>query len=366
MALEGNLSAFGLSEILQLISVQQKTGMLTVSSQDSNAVLFFRDGMIISTRDRRRKAKDPFKEFLTRYGILSREELIKITQISSQSKLDLLDILVSEGFMSEEELRTNFQKQIQESLHEVLTWDKCSYKFISNEDVVKGIRSVADFNIEGMLMESMRRIDEFPRMLEMFPHDRIVITRVGDAGDVDDVEKLTANAKAVSKLLDENTELHDLIARARLPLFEVYESLKLLQEKGLIETKDEQIHVVEEVAPRVKKTAAKARRNAFPFIAAAALFTATLFLGIHGFVQNFDTHREAVIESIESNSIARNQVAENLRWLLEAYRAQYGVYPRSLSALEDAGLATPRIMAMTKLFDFRYQLTPGRPAYTLL
>jgi DNA-binding PadR family transcriptional regulator len=366
MALEGNLSAFGLSEILQLISVQQKTGMLTVSGQDSNAVLFFRDGMIISTRDRRRKAKDPFKEFLTRYGILSREELIRITQISSQSKLDLLDILVSEGFMPEEELRKYFQKQIQESLHEVLTWDNCSYKFISNEDVVKGIRSVGDFSIEGMLMESMRRIDEFPRMLEMFPHDRILIKRVDDADEVEDVEKMTANERAVLELLHENTSLRDLIARARLPLFEVYESLKLLHEKGLIETKDEQPQVVENITPRAKKAAARARRNAIPFFAAAVLFSATLFLGIHGFVQNFDTHREAVIESIESNSIARNQVAENLRWLLEAYRAQHGVYPPSLSALEDAGLATPRIMAMTKLFDIRYQLTPGRPAYTLL
>ena len=75
MALEGNLSAFGLSEILQLIAVQQKTGMLTVSSQESNAVMFFRDGSIISTRDRRRKAKDPFKEYLTRYGVLTREQL---------------------------------------------------------------------------------------------------------------------------------------------------------------------------------------------------------------------------------------------------------------------------------------------------
>jgi hypothetical protein len=366
MALEGNLTAFGLSEILQLIAVQQKTGMLTVSSQDSGAVLFFREGLIISTRDRRRKAKDPFKEYLTRYGILSREELIKITQISSQSKLDLLDILGSEDFMSEEELQKHFQKQIQESLYEVLTWDQCSYKFISNEDVVEGIRTAGDYSIEGMLMESMRRIDEFPQMLKMFPSDRILITRVDKTDDDEDDRKSTENEKAVFKLLDEIMSVRDLIARAKLPLFEVYESLKLLQEKGLIKTKDEQPQVVDEASAAVTKTTARARRNAFPFFATAVLFSATLFLGIHGFVQNFDTHREAVIESIESNSIARNQVAENLRWLIEAYRAQYGVYPRSLSALEDAGLATSRTMAMAELFDFRYQLTPGRPNYTLI
>lgn len=365
MALEGNLSAFGLSEILQLIAVQQKTGMLTVSSQESNAVLFFRDGLIISTRDRRRKAKDPFKEYLTRYGILNREELIKITQISSQSKLDLLDILGSEDFMSKEKLQEHFQKQVQESLYEVLTWDQCSYKFISNEDVVNGIRTVGEYSIEGMLMESMRRIDEFPQMLEMFPNDRILITRVEES-DEEDGEETTENEKAVLKLLDKTMSLRDLIARAKLPLFEVYETLKLLQEKDLIKTKDEQPEVVKEVSAKATKSVRRARRNVFPFITAAVFFSATLFLGIHGFIRNFDRQREAVIESIESNSIARNQAAENLSWLIEAYRAQYGAYPKSLSALEEAGLATRRTMAMAELFDFRYQLTPGRPAYTLL
>jgi hypothetical protein len=365
MALEGNLSSFGLSEILQLIAVQQKTGMLTVSSQVSSAVMFFRDGMIVSTRDRRRKAKDPFKEYLARYGVLTREELIKITQISSQSKLDLLDILGSEGFMTEKELHGHYLKQIQETLHDVLTWDQCSYKFISNEDVVDSIRTIAEFSIEGMLMESMRRIDEFPHMLEMFPNDQILVTRV----DKDDENKaeISTNEKTILGLLDEIMSMRALISRAKMPLFEVYEALKLLKDKELIKTKDDHTATGDNdpVATAAKKLL-KMRRNPLSFVAVMLFFSATLFLGVHGFVENFDAHREALIESIESNSIARNQVDENLQWLIEGYRAQYGVYPPSLEALEEVGLASPRLMQMANLFSFRYQLTPGRPTYTLL
>jgi hypothetical protein len=362
MALEGNLSAFGLSEILQLIAVQQKTGMLTVSAQDSNAVIFFREGMIVSTRDRRRKAKDPFKEYLTRYGVLTRDQLIKITQISSQSKLDLLEIIVSEGFMAEDELRKHYQKQIQESLHEVLSWDQCSYKFISNADVVDGISTAGEYSIEGMLMESMRRIDEFPQMLEMFPSDRILVTRVDKKKNT---EEMTQNEQVILNLLDDTMSLRDLIANGKMPLFEVYESLKLLSEKERIKTKDEQPTVSEVVD---KKAAARkaARRNPLPFIVASMLFGATLFMGVHGFVENFETHRKAVIESIESNSIARNQVEERLRWVIEAYRVQYGNYPRSLDALEEVGLASPRLSKMVDLFSFRYQLTSAGTGYTLL
>jgi ribosomal protein S8 len=339
--------------------------MLTVSSQDSSAVMFFRDGMIISTRDRRRKAKDPFKEYLTRYGVLNREELIRITQISSQSKLDLLDILSSEGFMSEEELHRHYLKQIQETLHIVLTWDQCSYKFISNEDVVKSIRTIDEFNIEGMLMESMRRIDEFPQMLEMFPNDQILVTR---ADKEDDSDKKSTNETTILALLDDIMSIKALISCARMPLFEVYESLKSLKDKGLIKTKDEHIPANGETATEAAaaKAGLKLRRNPLPFVAALLLFGATLFMGIHGFVENFDAHSAELIESFESNSIVRNQVEENLRWLIEGYRAQYGAYPAKLTSLEDVGLASPRLMKMADLFSFRYRLTPGRPAYTLL
>ena len=364
MALEGNLSAFGLSEIFQLIAVQQKTGMLTVSGQSSSAVLFFRDGVVISTRDRRRKARDPFKEYLTRYGILTRDELIKITQISSQSKLDLVDILRSEALLSEDDLLKHFRNQIQETMHEVLTWDQCTYKFISNDDVVDGITTVGEFGIEGLLLESMRRIDEFPQMMEMFPDDRIMISRADNA-DESEHDKMMRNEKTILALLEKSTLLHDLIAKAKLPLFEVYESLKLLNERELIQTQDETPQAEDGQTAAPSRVVAQKRRTRLPFIAALMLFSATLFLGAHGFAQNFDAHREAVIESIESNSIARNQVEENLRWLIEAYRAQNGVYPPSLASLEEVGLATSGLMKMTKLFSFRYQLTPGRVAYTL-
>ena len=179
MALEGNLTSFKIEEILQLIAVQQKTGMLSVTATDKSAVLFFRDGKIVSTRDRRSKTRDPFREYLTRYGCLGREDLTRITQIIAQSKLDLLDILNSEGFFDEKALNRHWRNHIQETLHDVLTWDQCTYKFVSGEEIVGGVKSLGEFAVEPMLMESMRRIDEFPALLQGFPQQGIKIVATG-------------------------------------------------------------------------------------------------------------------------------------------------------------------------------------------
>ena len=96
MALEGNAGDFGLSEIFQLISIQKKSGMLSVSG-DENMAIFFQDGLIASTRDRRARSRDPLKDYLLRYGFIGRDEMNNLQQIQARSKMDLTDILLQEN-----------------------------------------------------------------------------------------------------------------------------------------------------------------------------------------------------------------------------------------------------------------------------
>jgi len=359
MALEGNVDSFGLAEILQLVAVQQKTGMLTVFSEARGTVLFFRDGKIISTRDRRRKAHDPFKEYLTRYGVLGREELIRISQISSQSKLDLTDILVSEGFLTQEELEKHWHKQIQETMHDTLTWDQCNYKFISSEEIVSGIKTLEHFNIDAMLMESMRRIDEFPRLLEAFPNDEVHIERTSKA--LPD-EGVTQSAKQIYGILEKSMNLRDLIARGKLPVFEVYEALRLLADNGAIHTTDAQATIAAEV--RTQKAIKKNRPNPIPFIAALVLFAAAALIGFRGVVVAL-THGERTVV-VATDELARTRFQTRLRWLVEAYYVENGTYPKSIDALVAAGFAPASLLQDVENHRIRYHLTGGRPALTLL
>jgi hypothetical protein len=363
MSLEGNLSSFGLSEILQLIAIQQKSGMLAISSQDRSMMLFFRDGSIMSTRDRRRKTKDPLRDYLIRYGILSREELIRLTQMSTQSKLDITDIIVSEGFLDDEQMMRHCRNQIQEAIHEILIWEQCSYKFIPGLDIITGIKSMGEYGIEGMLMESMRRIDEFPQMEKEFPDVGAKISRLVDPED--DME-LTSNELAVLKLLGEDRTVSYLISHAKMPKFETYEALKHLREKKLIKAESDKKAEPEELAKDSKrKRGIRRSRNIFPMAAALALFLSAVIIG----ARNFSLHVRPQLlnrDVTTGSSIERNRAEDHLKWLLEAYRAQNGYYPSSLSRLEDGGLADKAFLLKVQRMSFRYHLTAGRNRYTLL
>jgi hypothetical protein len=364
MSLEGNLTAFGLSEILQLIAVQQKSGMLSITSEDRSKVLFFRDGNIISTRDRRRNTRDPLRDYLTRYGIISREDLIRLTNISTESKLDLTEIIVSEGVLSEEQMKKHFRDHIQEETHEVLTWEQCSYKFIPGNDIIDGIKVWDEFNIEGMLMESMRRIDEFPQSLEILPDLGARISRIRKPNKD---EELTRNENAILELLDEERTLSYLIGRAKVPQYETYEAVRYLFDKELVEIVLEESTGTTGTAPsRARRRRARSRRNLLPFAVSLVLFAGALAVGANRtmpYLEGVVTGGRA--RSVETPS-GRSRTEATLRWTLEAYYAKNGEYPSALSGLVESGLASDTFLRTVDGYSIRYHLTADGQRYTLL
>jgi Domain of unknown function (DUF4388) len=361
MALHGSLDDFSLPEILQLIAVQQKTGMLSVNAGDKSSVLFFRDGKIVSTRDRRSKTRDPFREYLTRYGCLKREELVRITQLSAQSKLDLVDVLVSENIFDEKALARHWRNHLQETLHEILTWDQLSYKFISGDDVVAGVKALGEHIVEPLLMECMRRIDEYPMLQQLFPGDTIKIASTGRKPEPD--AQMMTSEKTVLAIVDTPRTLRDIIARAQMPSFDVYEALKFLKEKGLIAVEEGTGLIGTEAG-----TAARVRRGkrTNPMLALAAAFTFASCL-LFGVVRNTDhVVRVAQDGLVARDTAARGRVEHRLRFLVEAYRAENGTYPMTLDALRQGGYADRATLGRASELQFQYRLTRDGAAYTLL
>ncbi|NIO00923.1 MAG: DUF4388 domain-containing protein [Candidatus Latescibacteria bacterium] len=364
MALEGNLTAFGLSEIFQLIAVQQKSGMLSVNSEDRSMVIFFKGGSLVSTRDRRRRSSDPLKDYFTRYGILSQADLMRIMDISAKSKLDMTEVIVSENFLTEEEMRRHYRNQIQEAVHEILTWEQCSYKFIPSQEILDGLKTWGEFGIEGMLMESMRRIDEFPEMLKVFPDPSMVILRT----DKEAPEDLAPNEKTILDLLSEERTLNYLISQGKMSSFETYEALKHLKEKELIDTKGDRLVATAKPAAE-SRTIRQLRRMPRRFIATGfvfLLFSSSLFFGAKTSLRYLKPQADHLQDALHDETLARHRMEEKLRCIIEAYRSEFGSYPRTLAMLSESEFVTEGFIKRLERFSFRYHLTPGVDAYTLL
>jgi len=376
MALEGNVKDFGLSEILQLIALQKKTGMLSITG-DQTMVIYFREGQVISTRDRRKMADDPLKDYLIRYGFLSNEEISRIDQVQIETNLDLTDILISEKKFSDDEIRIIFAEQIQETIQEILIWPKSQYKFMIGSQVLQGVTSFGSLKVEGLLMESMRRIDEFPELMRIFTTEDTVVKRLPKPKDA--AIELDELEESVYALLEHQRSIGAIIPKARMARFSTYEILKNLLEKGLLQIVDAPKPAEVAAETSAAETSAPPRRGRFPVFAAAGTLVFCLAFGEiavpyilppgWGFVRRSAGHEsKAANATTVAPTLAgiRSRLLEAaVREGLDEHLALNGAYPTSLETLAAKGLISRNTLGEANERDFSYRVGDGGKSYSL-
>jgi hypothetical protein len=354
MSLEGNLRDFSLAEILQLISVQQKSGMLTVHGENPT-IFFFRDGNIVSVRDRRRKSRDPLKDYIAHVGVLKKDDLIRASRMQADTRMDLADILVSEEFLEEPVLERVLLDLIQDTTYRALSESGDStYRFVAGTGVLQGIVRPVCVKVDAVLMESMRRIDEYPRHLEALPEPNIVLGRTDEDSDA---EKLEGREREVWDGLEEDHPLTYLLSNLGMPHYEVYENAHLLLEKGLIHvTSRPRVVTVEEPSVPVAPTAPEERDRAGggrSLLYWSLVLFAVAASGLVGRLAGARHFGPAIHRAIEARSLFEQGDIGEAR-----DRAD-------LDLLAERELLTASLLDRAEERGWRYRLTFDGEAYTL-
>ncbi|HEX7076994.1 MAG TPA: DUF4388 domain-containing protein [Candidatus Eisenbacteria bacterium] len=336
MALHGNLDDFSLPEILQLIAVQQKSGVLKLTAGEDVAVIFFDGGRVVSTRDRRRNAKDPLKPFLVRTGRLTEAQLKQVETIEAESRRELTDILLSGNYMNGDQLSKALEEQIQDTLHQLLTWKTGAYNFSGDARTVPKFAANVRLNTEGLLMESMRRIDELARYKEAFASTAMVLRPKALATPP---QQMTEAEARVLPLVDGLRPLRDILVQSKLVEFEGYEALHHLYELGVIEISlsaaPPKISPITATPP--KETAPRAT-GAIAVVVGAAAIVASLGIGLFATPALFSQARRAAPATAWAEGpIAEVDEIQRVTLALETYRAVRDRYPADLQVLAVEG-----------------------------
>jgi hypothetical protein len=376
MALEGNAKDFGLSEIFQLIAIQKKSGVLTITGEDTMAI-FFRDGKLISTRDRRNKTRDPLKDYLLRYGFIGRDDMNRAQQIQAETGMDLTEILIQEKYFSEDELTMIFSDQIQESIQEVLSWPKSHYKFTTAKHILHGVKSFTSLKVEGILMEAMRRIDEFPELQRIFRSEEMVVKRLPMPAE--NPSELDGSEEMVYDLLEGERAIHEIIYSAKLARFCTYEALKNLLEKGLLLIVKDPKPSEEVVSEKTVVHTGRRGKRVAPTLTAVILLLASFAIGEYlvpyllspGWSARAATLRQMQSsgpKGIPSSSLQKlklRQLEESLHEALEEYRASKGTYPFTLDILAVRGYGSKKLIDRIYQSNIKYRTRNDGESYVI-
>jgi tetratricopeptide (TPR) repeat protein len=169
MAIEGPLQELSIQDVLQLLDLAHKTGVLTIRSEslDDEAIVHFSKGAIVFAV--RRRSTRRLGQLMIRAGKLTQRELDSALELQRRDPTRrLAEVLLEMGSITEEELERQLRFQMEETIYEVMAWDEGYFKFEERAEVASN-RLLARVRVESLLMEGARRIDEWTRLESKIP-----------------------------------------------------------------------------------------------------------------------------------------------------------------------------------------------------
>jgi hypothetical protein len=331
MALSGSLREFSLSEILQLLSSQRKTGALRLTRGNESRVVYLLEGRIAAARDRGYTREDPLARFLKRIHRLSDEQLRGIESIHAESNRDLVDLLLNGRYLEREEMSVLYERMVLDVLHDILSWEDGTYSF-SNVSPPESALSVS-LSTESMLMEAVRRQDELRRYRQKLT-DPGLILGLKELPDPD--APLTEEEKELFGLVDGRRTLGELVVESPFTDFEAYEALFRLVDAGWIEIGGRRAREDDPAEPVAAPTGWAASWKTEAILAGACV----LFIALVQILAMKTTEADDARPSPETDAYA-NLALRDVRFAVDVQTAKVGHAPASLDELVAAGWLAP-------------------------
>jgi hypothetical protein len=177
MSLEGSIKDFGLSDIFQLIFVQQKSGLMTIEHQSRRATVGFVKGMLVSAQIDGEEGMERIGEVLVRAKRLTPQQLEAALKTQQEAGEYLGQVLIGRKFVSEADLKRALRLQILEAVYRLFRWKDGEYRF-DQKDVDYPRNLVDPISTEHILMEGVRRLDEWPYIERKISSLTMVFARV--------------------------------------------------------------------------------------------------------------------------------------------------------------------------------------------
>jgi len=201
-----------LSELLQWLSAGMKTGTLVVRGAPGEKRIYFNNGRVTSSSST--LEREHLGRFLVGFGFITEEELIRALEVQQESRILLGKILVMIGAIKEDELADLVRLKAAETIYDIFLWTEGSFAFIDGEIPSLPMVPISS-DVTGIVMEGLRRYDEWQRIKTRIPTMRaipsVVLPVEEDLGERDRMILGAANGhRAIDQIALEthNPEFH--------------------------------------------------------------------------------------------------------------------------------------------------------------
>jgi hypothetical protein len=211
--LEGDLSKIEVPDLLTFLNMGNRTGVLALERSDQETKLFFRDGRPVYSTSTRDDLK--LGSMLVRLGKVKPDVLERILA-RPKAPGRIGHALLAEGVLNEAELASFLKVQVSEVIFDTFAWRAGVFTFW--DGVPPPATAVTlDMDLQNLLMEGVRRIDERHRLAQVFPNLDMAVEAVANPERVKHSVNLTPDEWKVFFLVDGRRSLGEICRLAGSP-----------------------------------------------------------------------------------------------------------------------------------------------------
>jgi DNA-binding response OmpR family regulator len=237
--LQGDLRVVPIAEVLQLLSNQSHSGVLTAQRARGRIEVFFRQGRVDFAAAQGVGEEFLLGRFIVALQLMNKPDLEAVVSDPGAArggrKTPLGQQLVKLGHLSEGELRQAIAKQTCELVYEVLRWNFGRFGFRATRELPPlAVDAALGLEVDGILMEGFRRVDEWhliEREIENFDQ---VFLRNEDAVAQMGRGRLTREELTILELVNGKHTVKEIVRQSRMGSFDVSKMLYRLLSIKLI------------------------------------------------------------------------------------------------------------------------------------
>jgi len=173
VVLAGDCGTFPLQDLIAFLGQARWTGVLRLAAPGHERLLTLKEGEVGSAASD--SVSDRIGEVMVRLGFVSRAQLEQVLSDAPPSRVG--KAMVERGFLKAHDLYKRLQEQITEIFHGMMLAKDGTFMLIDQELDEKALVHNLSLSMQGLLMDSIRKIDEFAQFRKRVPHGKLFVIR---------------------------------------------------------------------------------------------------------------------------------------------------------------------------------------------
>ena len=181
VVLMGEVGGISLGDLVSFLGSQRWSGALEVMTSNSERQLIFKSGDVRAAQSD--DTAESFREVLVGLGLVERVGAMRLERERGLTGVALGRLLLDEGKLQPHDLYRALQELVGRVFHGMMSSTRGTFTL---SRVVLDERELPfnlSLNAQNLLMDQVRRVDEWARFREHIPHSRTWVVRVREAED---------------------------------------------------------------------------------------------------------------------------------------------------------------------------------------